>query len=179
MPRSQNPDWIDWKKSEAKKLILKDLEEGVLSLEVTEVSAEEAWEVYRHMPEFVSDGVVFSQFKERLRDHRRQVKKLKISSARERQALDHDRQLYPRQHYNHRGEPVFDLHPAKMLLRDDVKNKRHTNMVPSVFQTTHLEYMVFKRNKFKHRIYQEVRRQKFIAYLEAKRAGTVGQQQED
>jgi len=178
MPESTNPDWIDWRNSEARQIILEDLEEGILPLDANEVSAERAWDFYRHLPEFVGPGVVFSQFKERLKDHRKQVKRRQDQSRRESQALAHDRQLYPRQMHNHRGEPVFDLSNAKQLLHDDVKDKKHLSMTPSELQRTRREYMIFKPNKFKHRIYQEVRRQKFIFYLELKRAEKLWKQRQ-
>jgi hypothetical protein len=168
MPRSKKAGWIEWKGCKARWIILEDLEKGILSLEENEVSTMEAWGVYSALPEF--EGVAFSQFKERLFDHRKQVKKRKNQSDREMQAFLHDRQLHPRQTHNHRGELVFELSVAKKLLEEDVRDKRHTTMVPSELQRTRQEYMSFKPNKFKHRIYQEVRRQKFIFYLELKRA---------
>jgi hypothetical protein len=48
---------------------------------------------------------------------------------------------------------VFDLHPAKLLLCEDVKSGEHGWMTPRDFQATRLEYMVFKLYKFKDRIY--------------------------
>ena len=51
---------------------MEDLRSGLLPLEASELSAEEAWEIcYQHMAEF--NRVVFSQFEVRLRDHRAQV----------------------------------------------------------------------------------------------------------
>ena len=89
---------IDWRKSQARKLILYNLENGLLSLEEEEESAEKVWEFYKNMPEFVSDGVIFSQFKERLKSHRNQVKTRKESTNRDEEALSHDRKLYPQRH---------------------------------------------------------------------------------
>jgi hypothetical protein len=55
--------WINWKESEAEQIILLDLETGILPVNVTELSAEEAWEMcYSHMAEFAE--VVFGHFKE-------------------------------------------------------------------------------------------------------------------
>ena len=88
----------------------------------------------------------------------------------EERALARDRLLYPRQTHNDRGEPLFDLSVAKLLLREDVKANRHVTMKPSEFQRTRTEYMPFKPSIFKHRIYQEVRRKKYLYYLELKRA---------
>jgi hypothetical protein len=63
---------------------------------------------------------------------------------------------------SNRGELVFDLHPAKLLLREDVKSGENGRMTPSDFQATRPEYMLFKPAKFKERISQEVKRKKYI-----------------
>jgi hypothetical protein len=52
MPRSKNPDYIDWWKSQAKNVIISDLEDGVLSAYETAVWSEQAWDVYKNLPEF-------------------------------------------------------------------------------------------------------------------------------
>lgn len=146
-----------------------DLQEGILSLDENALSAEEAWDTcYKRIGEFAS--VAFSQFKARLKDHRSQVIALVNQSDLEARALTHDRQLYPRQTHNDRGEPVFDLSVAKLLLRKDVIANRHVTMKPYEFQNTRPEYMHFKPSIFKHRIYQEVRRKKYLYYLETKHA---------
>jgi hypothetical protein len=67
MPRSKNPDYIDWQKSQAKNVIISDLEDGVLSAYETAVSSEQAWDVYKNLPEF--KDVCFKQLKEGLKDH--------------------------------------------------------------------------------------------------------------
>jgi hypothetical protein len=101
----------------------------------------------------------------------RQVRADIIRAASESESLAHDRRLFPRQAKNNRGEPVFDLSVAKLLLRADIKEGKHNRMMPSQLQNSRVEYHPFDARKFKHRIYQEVRRQKFINHLEEKRAG--------
>jgi hypothetical protein len=161
--------WIDWKASKARQILLDDLEAGLLPVNADDLSAEEAWDImYGHMAEFVE--VVFSQFKERLRDHRKQVGEQTARSALESEALVHDRLLFPRQMENCRGEPVFDLSAAKLLLRADVKDGKHLTMKPLQLQMTREEYEPYSAGVFKHRIYQEIRRVKFINYLEQRRA---------
>ena len=91
-------------------------------------------------------------------------------AALESEALAHDRGLFPRQTENHRGEPVFDLSAAKLLLRADVEEGKHLQMTPSQLQLYRVEYEPFDPRKFAHRIYQEVRRKKFINYLNQRRA---------
>ena len=91
-------------------------------------------------------------------------------ASRESEALTHDRFLYPRQIVNHRGQPVFDLSPAKLLLRQDVADRKHLVMTPSELRQSRIaEYGQFGNREFKHRIYQAVRREKFINWLEQKR----------
>jgi hypothetical protein len=71
---------------------------------------------------------------------------------------------------NCRGETVFDLSAAKLLLRADVEDGKHLTMKPLQLQMTRDEYKPYSAKVFKHRIYQEVRRKKFINYLEERRA---------
>jgi hypothetical protein len=158
-----------WRNSKARQIIIQDLEEQLLPLGENEMSAKEAWDtVYQYIAEFAN--VSFLEFDAHLKDHRKQVRERLEISLKEEIALAHDRRLHRRQTHNHRGEPVFDLSPAKQCLRDDVKNKLHTTMSSLELQATRLEYGGFKPNKFRERISQEVRRQKFLHYLERQRA---------
>jgi hypothetical protein len=71
---------------------------------------------------------------------------------------DDDRKIYPRQAYNARGEPVFDMFPAKKLLREDIKDELYI----TTYKTTRklqesrpLEYGLFDRKTFAGRVRQE------------------------
>jgi hypothetical protein len=109
-----------------KYIIMNDLETGVLPIDAEGMLAEEAWTIcYGHMAELVRAGVVFDQFKERLQDHRKQVQDQTAGATQEEEALEHDRGIFPRQTRNHRGEPVFDVSNAKMLLRGGVVDGKH------------------------------------------------------
>ena len=171
MPRRpNNPDWIDWSKSEAKKRLLNDLESGFLPLEDDIITAEVAWEHYQHMIEFLP--VVFSQFEKRLKDHRAQVKKRKSHIDDQLAALQHDRQLHPANEIDSRGRRVFYLSPAKPLLEEDVQNERHLELGTEDLYWSREEYWDdnWTLKEFKRRLYQEIGRQKFLYYLECKRA---------
>jgi len=149
-------------------IIMEDLVRGLLPLENEELTAEEAWELcYKNMAEFVN--VEFSQFKERLRDHRKQVKGDLGRAQEEEELLTQDREVFPRKDVNARGEPVFDLHPAKDLLRQDVADKKHILLTPQQLWRTRKEYQDFTKPIFRQRIYQAVRREKFLNYLQHKR----------
>jgi hypothetical protein len=70
---------------------------------------------------------------------------------------------------NHRGEPVFDLSPAKLLLHRDVAERKHLIMPPTELQQSRIiEYGPFGKREFKHRIYQAVRREKVHQLVGAK-----------
>ena len=169
MPKSKNPYFIDWLKSEAKLVLMEDLENDILSLEEAEVPTAFAWGVYREHPAF-KNLVCYEQFKARLENHRKQVKLRRGKMQEELAAFQHDRKLHPRATHNNRGEYVFDMTPAKALLRDDVKNKRHVGKKSTELWMMRPEYQVFcVQDKFGERIRQEIRYQKFVYYLNEKR----------
>ncbi|KAL7491327.1 LOW QUALITY PROTEIN: hypothetical protein ACHAWT_000859 [Skeletonema menzelii] len=51
---------------------------------------------------------------------------------------------FPRPSKTNRGEPFWDTHPAKLLLREDVKAGKHLEMKPKTLQQTRSEYKAFK-----------------------------------
>ena len=81
----------------------------------------------------------------------------------------HDRVLFPRKLKNQRGELVFDLHPAKLLLRQDIEEKKHIGKTPRELWNARIEYQQFKPSIFTHRIYQEIRRVKMVNFLNQQR----------
>jgi hypothetical protein len=104
-----------------------------------------------------------------MEDYTTTNKERRDRSKMEHEWMVHDRQLHPRQLKNHRGELVFDLHPAKLLLRGDIMAGVHAEMVPSQFQGTRAEYKEFDSDIFRQRIYQEERFQKYWNWLDDKR----------
>ena len=64
---------------------------------------------------------------------------------------------------------MFDLHPAKRLLGDDLRNQRHIGLTPKAFRLTRAENQDFDLEVFRQRIYQEIRREKFINWLNERR----------
>jgi hypothetical protein len=88
-----------------------------LPVDEEDCSAEDAWTlIYSQMAEFVP--VIFSQFKEGVRDHHKQCREQITWSGRDFEMLAHARQLLRME--NHHGKPVLDLSTAKMLLHADV-----------------------------------------------------------
>jgi hypothetical protein len=166
--RSEKPGWIEWVGSRARAILLEDLEpDGVLHGQ-DHLSADDLFGFYKRLPEF--EMVVFSQFEERLKANRQTTGMVRRMAQRDAKAMEQDRKVVPRSPSNNRGELVFDMTPAKGLLRGDVELGLHEQMGPTQLQNTRPEYKLFSQAIFKGRVYQEVRRQKWIHFLDVKRA---------
>jgi hypothetical protein len=167
-PRRRREGFIDWRNSQAKVLLLRDLSNGVLTLDENEMSAEEAWGTcYAHLTEFAD--VVYDQFKLQLKAHRKQMKEKTTAANAQEAALAHDRQIYPEKTHYKNGRRIFRMSPAHSLLAADVRDGRHNEMTPATLKRCRPEYQEWTLPVFRQWIYQEVRRQKFINYLEWKR----------
>ena len=158
--------WVDWRVSAARAILVRDLEPGGLLHNMDVVPAAHLFKFYKNLPEFAD--VPFDQFKERLKDHRKQSNDAKALVERDHKAQQVDRRVHPRKDRNCRGELVFDIHPAKYLLRMDVANGVHLKLKPMALRKTRPAYMEFKPEIFKFRIYQEVRRVRYFNYLRLK-----------
>jgi hypothetical protein len=175
MPASKKPGWVDWMKSPAQAVIMEDLRPGGPLYQRDSILAEDIFASYKQLSAF--KNVVIDQFKACLKDHRLMAAKDLHRALQEEQYLAQDRQLYPRQPYNERGEPKFDMHPAKRLFkREDIKNKVHltTHKAPRQLQHLRPEYLLFKPKKLDERICQEIKLQKCFHYLELKRCNGNG-----
>lgn len=167
MPVTNDPNWINWKTSAAREIILEDLEPGGILYQEDHVPAEIAWEIYKLYPEFTN--VVYSQFEKRLATHREKATERFIVSRQEERMLEHDRRLHPEELYSHRGEAVFPRFPAAELLKQDVEAGLHETMSVAALHSSRDEYDIVKLPVFAKRIKQAVRLQKFTNYMEMKR----------
>lgn len=154
-----------WDTSGAKFVIQTDLMSGVLELD--NPSPQEAWDqVYSHMFEF--RFIKYEKFVTSLALERRRFSNNANRAAMEEVHMRRDRQLNPRSQINTREEPVFDLHPAKLALREDIIAGRHLGMTPADFQETNVLYQSFALHIFTKRIYQEEKLQKYYNYRNQK-----------
>ncbi|KAK1733720.1 hypothetical protein QTG54_015575 [Skeletonema marinoi] len=60
----------------------------------------------------------------------------------------------------HDMRAFWDTHPAKLLLRGDVKAGKHLDMKPALLHQTRSEYKAFSLKTFRAHVYQEKRHQK-------------------
>lgn len=147
---------------------MEDLEPGGWLYDLDE-EARVVFDSYKAKLEEFQD-VPFDQFEVRYKEATKKAAKRRARSAEEEVWLVRDRLLHPRQSHNHRGEPVFDMDiPAKEQLREDVKNKLHKRMTPSELWEYRDVYTKYKLNKFRPRIYQEIRRCKMLNWLDKQR----------
>ena len=104
---------------------MEDLLPGGVLYQRHVVSAEDLLPWYKEKYPGQFGVVVLDQFKARLQSHRKQASIDHVIASKEEQYFAHDRQLYPRKTHNKRGEPIFDMSPAKPLLRQDIKDDMH------------------------------------------------------
>ena len=72
--KKRRAEWIDWRSSKSKALVLSNLIDGTIPIDEKSMSAEVAWESrYKNATAFLDEHVQFDQFKVRLKDHRKQV----------------------------------------------------------------------------------------------------------
>jgi hypothetical protein len=122
--------WVKWITCTARLVILDDLWQGAL---LDGVSADAAFKFFKKIPEFKE--VCFKQFKACLKDHQKQASKQWFLNAEEEKSFEHDMKLYPNsQTQNKQGKLIFDTSLVKLLLHEDVKDKKHEGVLPSQFQ---------------------------------------------
>jgi hypothetical protein len=170
MPKNNN--WVKWRNHPAREIILEDLNYGGwLHDEFMDgdLNLASVFAIYNHQHPEVFNEIDFSQFKARMQDYATKNLQRRERSNLECEWMMTDQKLHPRQSTNARGELVFDLHPAKKLLREDIIAGAHVGMVPTKFQATRVEYQKFDGDIFRQRIYQEERYQKYLNWLEDKR----------
>lgn len=160
-------EWIDWRTSEAKKIVFNDLLQSRIPIDELAMPAEQCWERYRTLPAFAE--VQFDQFKIRLKGHREQVglkfDRAMVDSA----AFEHDKLILPVKTHNARGEPVFHGSDAEKLLAQDVEEKKHEWMTLGMLQQSRPEYASLSGRQFKERVYQAQRLERYLAWYEDNR----------
>jgi len=166
--RDAKAKWVDWINHAAREILMEDLERGGWLYDLDE-EARVVFDIYKQKQEEFAD-IPFDQFALRYNEATKKAAKRRARSAQEEEWLERDRLLHPRQSHNHRGEPVFDMDiEAKEQLRDDIKNKLHKQMEPMELWEHRPVYAKYKLDKFRPRIYQEIRRVKFLNWLEKQR----------
>jgi len=158
---------INWRYSDARKIIFQDLEDGIFDPET--MSPREAWEqVYKHHKAF--KNVPWEQFEENFQNNCDQFLQKRQRRELEEMLYQHDKALHPRTNpRDSQGRLIFHRHAAKDLLRTDIQNGLYPQKKPEELWHSHPEYEEFELKVFTQRIYQEIRRNKYINYANDKR----------
>jgi hypothetical protein len=153
MPKKKE---MTWKDSEAKRLLIQDLMSGEIPLDPKEM---EPAQVYLQRPEFAS-LFAYERFRDRLRDLRAQIRASNHCARSDSAALAHDRRIYPKKTYNHRGEPRWEGSEAERLLKLDIDKGKNKSLKPIDLHQSRNEYKMYPLTVFRKHIDQEERRRK-------------------
>ena len=161
MPRKIS-NAIPWANSDARKVLLGDIERNVFP---DDIPVLKAWEsIYSKMEAF--KDVPYLQFVERVDAHQKQVQKRKDKSVDDLARLMHTRlTLAP--------PKTFLGSDTHKLLRKDVQKEMESGASPAptkVFQARRPEYQALTTTFFGQRLRQERKTRKFYNHLEEKRA---------
>jgi len=151
-----------YRKSRARLLIHQDVADGTIP---ADMPVEQA---FASRPEFAEyDGERL--FPSRLASSRKQHVAKTERSQSELQALHHDRQIFPRPALTHWGEPQWEGSTAQSLLMKDVLEDRvHERMKPQEIWKSRDAYSLFDKDRFREKIYQVQRTDKFNKHMRAK-----------
>ena len=144
---------FNWRKSEEKKTLLRDLREGILPLDVAPKVA------FNSRPEFIQLG--YANWTERLKRTKEHVRSRNNRAEFDAAAVAHDRLIHPKPALNYRGEPRWEGSRAESLLKQDIDDKKHEMMAPAVLRDSRNEYKDYPLRVFRGHIHQEVKSRKF------------------
>lgn len=161
-PKRKKPD-EDWKDSEAKEQLVKDIEDG-------RVKADDSAKTVKLMhPELYNPWDYDYKFYERLNRIRDKILAEKKAASVDMEAFLHDSELYPVSTTTSKGELRWNGSQAEKDLKADVKAGVHKQMSSEEFFERRVSYLAFGKTKVYKHIDQEARRRKRMAEMIADR----------
>lgn len=140
------PPWLD---SDAKKQLRKD----ILENKVTEKSKPK--DVYAMHP--VYKLYEYKNFSANLRSLKKKIKRDKAHALFDKEAIEHDRRLFPRPAANAKGELLWHGSAAEPLLKIDVAAGVHNTMQPKALWHSKAAYQEHSLHTFRKHITQAQR----------------------
>lgn len=154
--KKENKEDKAWRKSEAKRLLAKDIIDGTIPEDM-------AWtEVHNWRPEYALSS--YTLFASRLRNLCAQISAAKARAERDEQGLATDRLSFPVSLYDSNGSLRWDGSAAQAWLVKDMEAGMHTEMKPRQLYQSRPCYQAFALDIFRGHIYQQVRRQKYCTW---------------
>jgi len=158
--KKKNKD--DYGHSAAKYYLEQDLLDGTIPLDWRAMSYQVA---FASRPEYAQfDGARL--FQGRLQRARARAKADRNTGAQELAALKADRTIYPEKTTDHCGNPLWEGSQAQAFLIMDVRLGNHKNIKPADFRLTRTVYLQFPLDVFRNHIYQQEKREKWVAHLQ-------------
>ena len=148
-----------WRSSKAKKLLQQLLADGTIPLSGREMGSRE---VYDYHPEF--SVFPYEPFPGRLSKLRSDARTKSNEGKSDLAALIQDRAQYPCPTHNAAGVLRWEGSEAEAMLKLDVSNHLHEQMTPMELYYSRAMYQLYKLEKFRGHIHQEIKRRKFIRH---------------
>lgn len=146
---------VSWRKSDAKKILAKDIKEGVVTLGL------DATQVYQ-----MHDGIFLAyEFK----NFKANLKTLLLGNTTNLKLAEFDHaalELHPEAADSSSNIPKWNGSDAQRLLKEDVRTGLNNTLSPMELYRSREEYQTFPLDKFRYHIYQEVRSLKKSAFWE-------------
>ena len=155
-----------WKDSKLRGILYQLLMSGTIPLDEDAMGPKD---VCNFRPEEFKE-IECERFKTNLKAMRKRIIEKKNYSATDTAGLAHDRMIYPKNPFNHRGEPRWEGSEAERLLKKDVEDGQHEEVTPQEFYLSRIQYQEYNRNVFLKHVHQEVRTRKHHAQRNARRA---------
>ena len=168
--RKEDVDGFDWRRSNAKKLLVQGLEDGSIN---NTMPPGEIFDKYNldYPQDFQFVG--FRLFQNRLKRLQQKEEDKESCAERDAAALAHDREIYPFTEYNEQGEPIWRKTSAiRQLLQQDINDNKHIHMTPAELWESREEYQKTDLTTFRNHIYSSIKSAKFTKYCEDKRSTT-------
>lgn len=146
-----------WESSEAKKILIEELENGVITMERDD-SVMTIQEAYDSRPEYQATNRY--KWAARLRSTRTHVGSAVARAETDSDAYHHDDDLYPRQTHNHLGQLRWHGSEAARLLRVDVASGFYASTSVESLYIFREEYEDFELELFRRHVHQEKNRLK-------------------
>lgn len=150
-----------WRNSTAKRQLECDLIRGTIPLDANVMGAREV-----HSKRAVFQTFPYEQFRDRLNDLRKAIKKKMDSANADAVALQRDRQLFPTLTHDENGRRRWEGSDAERLLKVDMKNDLHNMMRPKALYELRWEYSQFDLQTFRGHIHQAKKTKVFRSYVE-------------
>jgi hypothetical protein len=139
-----------WKDSEAKKVLKKDIIDGVVKSTDRPIDVWNSRDIYKAYPK--------SNFATNLRNLRKAIAKSQSRAEEDAAAVANDLRIHPVALETRRGYPRWNGSSAERLLKLDMDEGKHQQMTTAELRATRPAFLLFPAKVFSDHVQQELRR---------------------